>query len=110
MCECILNIANKEGIKLTDRYKCEVCKDKFKTKTQFENHKNCFRFGSSSLSFVCEKCNKIWKDEDGFEKHMEQKHIKQTCIRCKVKLEGKENLDEHFRTKHKSLLVMLFIL
>ena len=103
MCDkCILLIAEKEDIKLLNRYQCEVCNRKFKTKTLFEEHRDCFRFGSSSLAFVCESCSKIWKDEDQFEKHMEQKHIIHTCVRCKAKMQGKENLDEHFRTKHRA--------
>ena len=103
MCdECLISIAEKEMIDLPNRYQCEICRLKFKTKTLFKRHERCFNFGSNSLAFICEVCDRIWKDEEQFENHMKQKHIKHKCVRCNKKVEGKDNLDEHFRAKHRA--------
>ena len=103
MCdECLTSISEKELIDLPDRYQCEICKLKFKTKTLFKEHKQCFNFGIHSLAFICVTCDRIWKDEEQFENHMKQKHIKHTCVRCNHKVEGKDNLDKHFKAKHRA--------
>ena len=43
MCdECIIVIAAKENTTLPNKYECETCKNRFKTKTQFKEHINCY--------------------------------------------------------------------
>ena len=102
MCDvCLISIAKKEEISLPFKYQCEVCHKKYETKTQFRQHKHC-KFKDSSLTFICEICSKVWKEEEPFEKHMQQKHNKHLCVCCNAKLEGKENLDLHFRAKHRA--------
>ena len=72
MCDvCLISIAKKEEISLPFKYQREVCHNKHKTKTQFRQHKHC-KFKDNSLTFTCEICNKVWKDEEPFEKHMQQ--------------------------------------
>ena len=56
----------------------------------------------SSLNFNCENCNIIWKNEEPFENHLQQKHNKHICVRCNERIEGKENLDFHFSSKHRA--------
>ena len=59
-----------------------------------------------SLVFICEECNQVWTDEEIFENHMKQKHMKHVCVRCKAKLKGKINLDAHFRAKHRAFSIV----
>ena len=100
MCdECLVVIAEKENLYLPNKYQCEICNKKFKTKTLFRQHDNCY---FKSLTFNCEVCPKIWRNEDKFEEHMQQKHTDHVCVRCSVKVKGKEMLDAHFRANHKA--------
>ena len=95
-----VNIAQKAKNDLPNKYKCEVCTLTFKTKTLFR-HKHC-NFEDRSLSFMCEDCIQMWEDEERFEHHMKQKHIKHTCVWCNAKLDVKENLNLTFYSKYRA--------
>ena len=100
MCdECIVVIAAEENTILPNKYECEICKNRFKTKTQFKEHKNCY---FKNLTFVCEVCKKLWRNEDEFEYHMELKHNNHDCVRCAAQFDGKDNLDAHYKAKHRA--------
>ena len=100
MCDkCIIVIAAKENIALPNKYECEICKKRFKTKTQIKEHNNCY---FKSLTFVCEVCRKLWRKKDEFEHHMAHKHNNHDCVRCAGQFEGKDNLDAHYKLKHRA--------
>ena len=102
MCDvCKIAIAEREHILLPNSYQCDICKRSFKTKTQFKQHKLC-SYKENSFSNICEVCNKLWTKKDDFEYHMQQKYCRHNCVRCKAILERKEQLDAHFRTKHRA--------
>ena len=98
---CKVIIAEKENIFLPNKYRCSVCNKLFRTKTLFLKHKHC-EFERNFITFICESCDLIWREEEPFTQHMNRKHNNHLCKRCKLKVEGKDNLDEHFRTKHKA--------
>ena len=102
MCDiCLVRIAEIEQVYLPKKYQCNKCQKTFKTKTEFRQHKQC-KYAEHSLTFICEDCEQIWKDETIFENHSNRKHKTHTCVRCNAKVEGKDRLDEHFRTKHRA--------
>ena len=102
MCDaCIVIIADKENIRLPNIYHCDICSKTFKTKTLFKQHRDC-DFKENSFTFVCEDCQMKWIEKEPFKKHMNEKHIRHICVRCRETLEGKENLDKHFKTRHRA--------
>ena len=102
MCdECKVAIAENECINLPNNFQCDICLKTFKTKAIFKKHKHC-EFEDNHFTYICEVCTLIWKENETFMNHMKQKHILHTCVRCNMKIEGKENLDQHFRTKHRA--------
>ena len=58
-----------------------------------------------SYRLSCEKCNKMWLDEDQYKYHMEMKHKKHVCVKCTSTLVGRENLRVHFREKHPAFVI-----
>ena len=106
MCdECLFIIAEKEGIKLQNKYQCKICKEAFKTKSHFRMHDHCI-FDVDALVYICEECSQVRTEEKIFETHMKQNHMKHVCVRCKAKLKGKINLDAHFRAKHRAFSIV----
>ena len=102
MCdECLVCIAQREQLDLPNKYNCKVCGKVFQTKTIFRLHTNCC-FDNDSLVYICESCDQVWTDEETFEHHMKLKHMIHACVRCNERLEGKNNLDAHFRAKHRA--------
>ena len=102
MCdECMFSIAQNKGIKLPNKFQCTICKEAFKIKIHFRMHEH-YILNVKSLVFICEECNQVWTDEEIFENHMKQKLLKHICIGCNAKLEGKINLDAHFRARHRA--------
>ena len=102
MCDiCKVIIADNKNIRLPNIYHCDVCKTNFKTKTLFKQHK-CCTFMDNPYSFACEDCQINWTEEILFEEHMRKKHTRHVCVRCRAKLEGKDNLDTHFKMKHRA--------
>lgn len=70
MCdECLFIIAEKEGIKLPNKYQYKICKETFKMKSHFRVQSHCY-FDADSLVYIGEKCSQVWTEEKIFENHM----------------------------------------
>ena len=88
MCEsCKGTIAEKVNIHLPDNFLCDVCLKSFRARN--------LDFEANGFTFTCEFCSILWRDEEAFEDHMQQKHTNHTCVRCNMKVEGKEKLDQN---------------
>ena len=102
MCDfCKVKIADNENIRLPKIYHCDICEKNFETKTLFNEH-NCCTYMDSPYSFACEDCHMKWTEENPFEEHMRKKHTRHVCVRCRATLKGKDNLDAHFKMKHRA--------
>ena len=66
-----------------------------------QKSKSC-KSKACSLIYICEDCNQVWTDEKPFEDHTQKTHEIHGCVQCNGKLEGKNNLDAHFRAKQRA--------
>jgi hypothetical protein len=92
---------NKNKHFLSTKYSCDICNYETCRKSNFDSHiltnkHTMATFGNkikqnSSNIFICEKCNKIYKDRTGLWKHKTKGHCeKPDCIIFKQEDEGME--------------------
>ena len=95
MCDqCLTSIAEKESIELPDKFQCNLCKLKFKTRNQFVHHTDC-NFEYENLASVCVHCGTCLKNEKDLKIHIEQIHVEYECDYCGVTVEGEKYIDIH---------------
>ena len=82
-------------------YKCHLCKLRFVTKRELMMHLKCDHNGES-MKFMCEECDETWNHEVMLNSHKQENHSIYICARCNAHFKGKQNLDEHFRLKHRA--------
>ena len=101
MCDqCMTSIADKENIELKDKFKCNLCELKLRTRNEFVYHINCdYEYGN--LEYLCVLCGTCWKSDQQLKDHNEQCHVEYECDHCGVTLEGEETMHLHLVKIHK---------
>ena len=56
------------------RYKCELCEDAFADRTSLKTHERNKHEKFETFDFKCDKCNKVFKTEEGVKIHLKLVH------------------------------------
>ena len=86
---------------LNSSYKCYLCAQISRTKSELIKHHN-FMHKDKSVRYTCERCDENWPHEVMLNSHKQMEHNIHVCARCNTQYAGKDNLDEHIRIKHRA--------
>ena len=86
---------------LNSTYKCYLCAQISRTKSDLINHLN-FMHKDKAVRYTCERCDENWPHEVMLNSHKQMEHNIHVCARCNTQYAGKENLDEHIKIKHRA--------
>ena len=81
-------------------FQCELCGKSYVSKRGLNRH---MKKHDASCEFVCKKCTQYFKTKEAYEKHLENKHLKNhICPTCGKACMTNSALGYHIMAKHTS--------
>jgi KRAB domain-containing zinc finger protein len=89
------------------KYRCELCNSTFKSEVHLKKHKRSVHETNGNVGYICDKCNRSYRDKSTFITHFHEKHTNlfsisnHICTICASIYATQVHLSRHMRVVHR---------